>query len=170
MVDIEKLKLRKLIKELEYIKLDFAYKSEIISKNNNVFLEDVHKILDTNEELKLLFEESKQLSYVDDLNVDIDSNQIDKTEVDPKVKTLYRSIVKKSHPDVSDSNLYNDIYIEATEAYKNNDIFSIVSICDKFGLDYEIESDLIENELSSYKNRIFLLESTFTYKIGRAHV
>jgi hypothetical protein len=46
-----------------------------------------------------------------------------------KIRKLYRDIVKVTHPDKVDNKSLNDIYIESTKCYDENDKIGIYKIC-----------------------------------------
>ena len=85
----------------------------------------------------------------------------------PKIKKLYRDIVKLTHPDKINNKKLNDLYIKSTNFYDKNDLAGLYSICDELNIDYEIEdedSHLISEKITTLKQRINFMESTFTFK------
>jgi len=87
--------------------------------------------------------------------------------ISPKLKKLYREIVKLTHPDKVKKKKLNDIYIKATDFYNLNDKVGIYKICNELNIDYEIDSEdeeFISTKIISLKKRIGFLESTFTWK------
>jgi hypothetical protein len=94
------------------------------------------------------------------------TEEVERNEVDPKVKRLYREIAKMTHPDKVVDTRMNDLYLEAGKSYKDEDVIGLFSVCEKIGIDYDVEeSDLeqIRSKIHSAKNRINLLESTATW-------
>ena len=90
-----------------------------------------------------------------------------KKEKSPKVKKLYREIVKLTHPDKVKVKKLNDLYIKATEYYEQNDITGLYGICNELGIEYELDesdNESILSKISSLKDKIGFLESTFTWK------
>lgn len=84
-----------------------------------------------------------------------------------KLKKLYREIVKLTHPDIVSKKHLNELYIEATMYYDNNDKIGIYKICSQLNIDYEIEEDdaeFISTKIDSLRKKIGFLESTFTWK------
>ncbi len=176
---IKSLEIKKLFKELDYVQSDFEYRSEIISEADTKFLNTVNCFLDTQPELKELYE--SKISEIINQNILINSYEPPLEESDddfeeqeifiddksPKVKKLYREIVKITHPDKSDKKSHNDIYLKATEYYDMNDKISLYKICTELDIDYDIDSEdniEIQTRIDTFKGRITFLESTFTYQ------
>lgn len=179
MDNLRKLEINKLIKEFEFIESDFIFKRETISKWDSEFIKSVDNFLDRYPKIKEGFYNkvenfnignvssqvinNNSLEKEEDIDLELDET-IDK---DPKLKSLYRKIVKSTHPDKKDDDNLNDIYLKATEAYDNNNILSLFSICDRLSIPYDISDDeggLIKSEIDKIKNRITFLESTYTWR------
>lgn len=176
---IKLLEIKKLFKELDYVQSDFEYRSEIISEADTNFLNVVNSFLDGHPELKELYE-----SKVNDrINQFISTesyepineqsqNYFEQDEIfiddkSPKVKKIYREIVKITHPDKSNKKSHNDIYVKATEYYNMNDKISLYKLATELDIDYDIEYDdniEIQRRIDEFKGRINFLESTFTYQ------
>ena len=87
--------------------------------------------------------------------------------VSHKLKKIYREIVKLTHPDIVKKKHLNELYIEATMYYDNNDKIGIYKICSQLEIEYEIEEDdeeYISTKIDSLRKKIGFLESTFTWK------
>lgn len=177
MKDIKKLEANKLIKELDYLKSELQYKSELISEVDNHFIKDVNVFLDNHPNLKKVFDEkmiTDETNTTIEYDIPIDNNIISEDSInlinsiiDPKLKNLYRSIVKSTHPDKIKNNNLKEIYIEATKAYESGSFLPIISICDRLSIPYEIsdeETELFKSEIEKIKNRVSFLETTFTFK------
>lgn len=200
-MDLSKLKIKKLMNELNYLKSDIDYKQEMLNNADKEFLKELNSVLDSNDKLKESFEEKENIKMGDimkepeesessDSDIeepdDIEANDIEQSNNDndsgnisekvevkskevksKKVKSLYREIVKLTHPDkVNDDNL-NRLYLEATDGYDNNDIFHLYLICDKLDINYSVEDEdmnNMDNKVSELKSRSNFLESTFTWK------
>jgi hypothetical protein len=113
----------------------------------------------------------------DDVSELIDEDERQESEVEkveetkevisPKLKKLYREIVKLTHPDKVKIKKLNDIYIKATDFYELKDKVGIYKICSELNIDCEIEEEdevFISTKIDSLKKRIVFLESTFTWK------
>ena len=87
-------------------------------------------------------------------------------EKSEKVKSLFRMIAKKTHPDKAGSNHLSDVYMKAKKAYENNDLFELYSICHKLGISHNMddsEKDSLSIKIKSKKEQIILLEKTFVW-------
>lgn len=107
----------------------------------------------------------------DNLNDDSDvSEEVEiepKKEKSPKVKKLYREIVKLTHPDKVKVKKLNDLYLKATEYYESDDITGLYTICIELGIEYELDesdNESILSKIKSLKGKIGFIESTFTWK------
>jgi hypothetical protein len=164
---LKQLEIKKLIKELDYIESDFEYKSEIIIKNDIIFLHDVSIFLENNPQLKELFDkkistrlddvlkqsndnknlidpdkksnldDEKVYKNIKDIKEELDN--FDQNNKSEKLKKLYREIVKITHPDKIFNKKLNDIYIKANIMYNTNDIAGIYSICNDLKIDYDVD-------------------------------
>jgi hypothetical protein len=186
---IRKLEVNRLIKELDYIKSDYNYKSELISEADYNFVKSVDTFLDGHPQIKQVFKEKtspvdiplvdfidKEESVVIEESVNESSESEFEAEVeynvadeirDSKLKMLYRSIAKSTHPDKLKDESLKELYIEATIAYESGNILPLFTICDKLRIPYDVteeETDLIKDEIKSIKDRVSFLESTFTWQ------
>lgn len=194
---IKQLELNKLFKELDFIQSDHDYKNEIISSTEADFLTGVSKFLEKNPQLKELYDKKiqeridailkKQEPKPEDLQV-VDNEQINQTEEenkeqtdeiereeeeivesekDKKLKSIYRLIVKLTHPDrVSDKKL-NNLYLKATDFYDKKDIIGLYSISTELGIDIDyndLSLDDLKGKISTIRDRIAFMESTLTWK------
>ena len=170
------LQTKKLFKELDYIESDFEYRNEIISEADSKFISKVNDFLEEHPELKELYENKvndrinqfiKSESCEEQQEDNFDEQKKLRDDKSPKVKKLYREIVKITHPDKSDKKSHNDIYVKATEYYDMNDKIGIYQISLQLGLDYQIDyNDEIEikNKIDNLNNRISFLKNTLSYK------
>ena len=184
MENIKKLDINRLIKELDYVKSDFNYKSELLQEADPVFIKSVDSFLDTHPQLKQVFDEKllerqitkdpvvypiMEQTIFEDVIGEVSIEEIETIEEikDPKLRSLYRSIAKSTHPDKIKDESLKELYLEATSAYDNNNILPILAICDRLRIPYEVteeETNLIKSEIQSLKNRVSFLETTFTWQ------
>lgn len=180
---LHQLEVRRLLKELDYVKSDFEYKNEIVFEADNSFMRSLNDFLEKNIVLKEMFDkkinrkidemirERSTERFIDSIPdaVEEESTEITIVEkvVDEKLRKIYRVIAKKTHPDkISDVRL-NDIYIMASKMYENNDVMGIYSICDQLGIPYELsteDGEILKSQISMMKERVGFMESTFTWK------
>lgn len=179
---LHQLEVRRLLKELDYIKSDYEYKNEIVFEADNSFMRSLNDFLERNVVLKELFDKKINRKIDEMIRERSTENVIESvpdaveesTEivilekfVDEKLRKIYRGIAKKTHPDkISDVRL-NDIYIMASKMYESNDVMGIYSICDQLGIPYELtieDSEKLKSQISMMKERVGFMESTFTWK------
>ena len=192
---IGSLKIKKLIKELDYIETDFEWRTELVNEADSEFIRSINSFLNQNPELKEIYDnkinESLERSIKNKIKEDVeferckqermgeDDNNFseegeikikkeeDRINIHPRVKKLYREIVKKTHPDIVNDKELNDLYIKATHYHENNDKIGIYKVCSEVGIQFEIDlkdSLFIEEKIREYKKRINFLESTFAWK------
>ena len=170
-MEIKKLEISKLIKELDFIKSDYEYKSEIIKEADSEFLKNVDRILNINQELKLIYDEKICKNFKNEDNkvdISLSEKNIDKEDFikSDKIKKLYREIVKITHPDRIDNKSFNNLYIESSKYYNSNDIIGIYKICEYLGIEYEMdisEIDILKESIKILKDRICFIENTHTW-------
>lgn len=176
---LKKLELSKLVHELEFIRSDYEYKSELIQEADKEFIDSVNKVVDSHPELKKIYnqkinkniefsEKDQQEEFIQTENQEFEESVFleEHNQKDPKIKNLYRSIVKKTHPDKIGESKLNSLYIESTKYYQQDDLLSLYRVCDKLGIEYEFEESdylLIQAKINQLKDKIRFLESTFTW-------
>ena len=172
------LQTKKLFKELEYMESDFEYRSEIISDADSEFISKVNNFLEEHPKLKEIYDEKIDNHIQKDIlkNTEEIIEFFEEEEIEeeifvdtklPKVKKLYREIVKLTHPDKVDQKSLNDLYLVATKYYDNNDKIGIYKVCTELDIDYDLDDDdnqIIESKIDDLKRRIQFLESTFTWQ------
>jgi len=182
MKKLHQLEARKLLKELDYVKSDYEYKNEIVFEADNSFMRSLNDFLERNVVLKEMFEKKtnrrideliRELpfksteSVLDPVLEECDKAAIAESKVDERIKSIYRSIVKKTHPDkILDARL-NDLYITASSMYESRDLMGIYSICDQLGISYDLSSediDSLKSQIAQAKEGIVFMESTFSWK------
>ena len=176
---LHQLEVRRLLKELDYVKSDFEYKNEIVFEADNSFMRSLNEFLEKNVVLKELFDKKINRSIeemikkksledvIDHVPEIVEEESTEISIVDERLRKIYRNIAKKTHPDkISDVRL-NDIYIMASKMYDTNDVMGIYTICDQLGIPYELsieDSETLKSQISMMKERVGFMESTFTWK------
>ena len=178
---VRSLKIKKLLKELDYVESDFELRNEIIGSADADFIKSINSFLLENPELKEIYdnrmneklkesiknsEEEEEEVESDNLDVDIERDLKEK-ESDFELKKIYREIVKITHPDIVKVKRLNDFYIKATSFYDDGDKIGLYKLCDDLGIIYELtekDTDIIEGNIDKLKKKITFLESTFTWK------
>jgi hypothetical protein len=83
-----------------------------------------------------------------------------------RVKSLFRKIAKKTHPDKAGTNQFLDMYIKAKEASEAYDIYGLYLICMKLGITYEIEDlekEELKNKINQKKEDLSKIETAFVW-------
>lgn len=172
---LEELENTKLIRELNYLKSEVEYKTSLIQLYNIDFLNYVDDILNANIELKKIYDEKKNLRIevanktVKGVESTFDENsEVENTlDINGKLRGFYRQIVKMTHPDKVKDDSFNLIYNEATTAFKEGKTAEIILLCDKLNIPFDItqeEKTKLKEEIQSHKNKILLLESSYSYQ------
>jgi hypothetical protein len=190
MQKIESLKIKKLMKELDYIQSDVEWRNELVSDADSSFMDSINQFLEKNPEIKDLYDkkiteklensikkkieedENGGVEIEDKNEFEVETEEVDENvenskDISPKLKRLYREIVKLTHPDKVKKKKLNDLYIEATDYYNSNDKIGIYKVCSELDIEFEIEEDdefFISDKIENLKKRINFLESTFTWK------
>ena len=191
---LKSLQTRKLLKELDFVETEYEYTSEVVSEADTSFMKSLNSILEKYPDLKDKYNKKLDETIEKNIKNKVESEDIKGEEVDPdiieekeedideseeseeltnnkpqpskKVKKLYREIVKLTHPDrVKDEEL-NQLYIEATGYYDNNDKIGIYKICNELNIQYDIDEEdesFISVKIQELKKKISFLESTFTW-------
>lgn len=160
---LRRLEIKKLIQEYNFLLTDDEYKQEVISENKTEFLTKVEKL---KSELGITNEINPPQENVDlPKKPKIDSNLINKTTKN-KIKKLYREIAKKTHPDKTNSEKLIDLYMRATIASEDYNLFEIFIICNELNIDIDIDledKDTLLALIKMKKNEIKSVESSFIW-------
>lgn len=171
---LDQLKTISLFKEMDYLSSEIEWKEMYIYDMESEFLVKVKELLEGNPELKELYDkkcpsptptEKPPLEEViiDDGKDIEEENYITK---DPKLKSLYREVVKLTHPDKTNDKVMNDLYLKVTKMYDNNDMFGIYRVCNDLGIPYEVENEDsigLTETIKKLRKRIEFLENSYTY-------
>lgn len=165
---LKRLEIKKLLQEYNYLLLDDEYKKEIISDNRSEFLEKVQKL---KSELGInLIPEIKEVKDGESnenlpKKPKIDPNTISKATKD-KIKKFYREIVKKTHPDKTNSEKLVNLYMKATIAADDYNLFELFIICIELNIDIDIDledKDTLMVLIEMKKNELKSIESSFIW-------
>ena len=179
MNNLQKLESKRLLKELDFYESDLEYKSELVNHVETTFIQSVNEYLDEHPTLKDEFDEKINKRIEDTINkkilssefieqdIFIEDDEVDSKIENPKMRKLYREIVKQTHPDKVKNEKLNNLYIEAGKSYDDDDLFNIYSICDELGISYELEESenfIIKDKIKSLQDKINFIQSTFTWQ------
>jgi len=168
MDSLTRLQVINLFKKYDYYLTEFQFKNEISIVSHNLFQENVKKILS---EFKKEEEEKQNLEDVECIEnknrIDAIGSTENNKEVNSTLKSLYRKIVKETHPDKIKNSYLNNLYIEATDSVERNDVLAIYRICILLDIEFDIPdniADMIEKEVTQLKHKISFLESSYHMK------
>lgn len=156
---LKKLEIKKLLKEYNYLMTDDEFKKEIVDEYKLAFLEkagEIRKDIPTTPP-----QMSPQPEQEDKIDLNIVSDSTKK-----KVKKIYREIVKITHPDKINSDMYLDVYVKATKAADEYNIFDLFTICVELNIEIELDFediDVLNFLIQSKKNEIKKIESSFIW-------
>jgi polyhydroxyalkanoate synthesis regulator phasin len=84
-----------------------------------------------------------------------------------KIRQLYRSIVKLTHPDRIKDPILNELYVQSTKYYDEKDLHNLYRICDQLNIKYEMdEGDIseLESKINKLRQKVDFTEGTYTWK------
>lgn len=179
---ISKLNIDRTIKEYDYLKSEYDYIVIISDEADKDFMSVINSYLEKKPALKEIYE-SKEKKIIDD-NFNKIKNKVFESRNDEleenielpkkksnKSKTLYRQIVKETHPDKVNDDRLNEFYIKATDSYNNDDAASLYAICSELGIAFGVnEDDLVffNENINRIKGEINLLKQTYAYEWSQA--
>ena len=88
-------------------------------------------------------------------------------ETKDKIKKIYREIVKLTHPDKVETQEAIDLYMKATEATDNFDLFELYQICDQLNIVVDLDlndKSLLNILIDTKKDELKNLENSFVWK------
>lgn len=156
---LKKLEIKKLLKEYNYLMTDDEFKKEIVDEYKLAFLEkagEIRKDISTTPP-----QTSPQSEQEDKIDLNIVSDSTKK-----KIRKIYREIVKITHPDKINSDMYLDVYVNATKAADEYNIFDLFTICVELNIEIELDFediDVLNFLIQSKKNEIKKIESSFIW-------
>ena len=156
---LEQLEIQKLLQEYSFLLLDEEYKQEIIDTNRMEFLEEVNK--------------AGGVSSTPPPQEDVPppkKEKIDPSTVDPstkeKVKKLYREIAKITHPDKVNSEELIELYVQATIAVDEFDLFTLFEICSKLHIEHSVEGEdkeILKVKIDKKREKLKNIEASFIW-------
>lgn len=147
---LKKLEIKKIFQEYNLLLVDDEYKKEMVNEYRSEFLTQIEN---RKKELGIEPEEPKKEDEPKVENVESSGKTVEPTktiinvddETKKKLKKIYKEIVKKTHPDKINSEVYLDMYIKSKKAYEENNIIDLYSIC----IDLKIDFDYDDNDIKS---------------------
>jgi len=158
-----KVRVNRLIREMSFVKADLEYHREEHQTRREAFHEDWHKYL----------EETGM-----EINLDkATKNMVDVYKPQPVVEApnltehsgkLLKEIAKKTHPDVVEEEVKNEMFKKAAEAKEKNDWFSLYEIAADLGIKADSFTEhhisWLKMEVAKVKSIITAIQTTLEWK------
>jgi hypothetical protein len=153
---------KKLLSEYTYLQSDDLLKKELIEVNKKEFLDRVSK---KRPDIKREDDEGKTESTPPPKE-EKPPIEVESETTKDKIKKVYRSIVKLTHPDkVKDEKLI-ELYMRATEAHIMNNLFELYLVCMELNIPVEFEEDdfnLLTEIIETKKKELQSIENSFIW-------
>lgn len=166
MDNLIKLQIINLFKKYDYVISEFEMKNEISNMSQQIFKENIRKIL-----VELKSDTTEDYNISDKTEEDTSSVHEDDTptelSVDEELRHIYRKIVKLTHPDKIKNDYLNNLYIQATQAINKSEKLNILRICIILGIEIDMSDDIVDllkREIKTVQKKILFLESSFHMK------
>jgi hypothetical protein len=167
---LKQLEIKKLLSEYEYLIVDDEYKQQIISDYSSQFINEINEKSGIKEEKS---EEDEEIIPPEEREVIKKINDEDLTdETKKRMKSMFREIMKKTHPDKVQSEELIDIYIKSKEAYETNDILGFCCYANKLNVIVELsdmEVEILKDMIKKKKEELETIEKSWLwlwYKAG----
>jgi len=167
---LKQLEIKKLLSEYEYLIVDDEYKQQIISDYSSQFINEINEKSGIKEEKP---EEDEEIIPPEEREIIKKINDEDLTdETKKRMKSMFREIMKKTHPDKVQSEELIDIYIKSKEAYETNDILGLCFYANKLNVIVELsdmEVEILKDMIKKKKEELETIEKSWLwlwYKAG----
>jgi hypothetical protein len=160
---IQHLEVKKLLQEYSFLLLDEEYKQEVIAANKSEFLT---RVREANGEPAAEPEPSPEPPPKKRIDPDTVTS-----ETRDKVKRLYREIAKHTHPDRCDDAELHDLYVAATEAADEFDLFALYEICHRLDITHSIDpedKDILRQRIMHKREELKAIEASFIWLYAHA--
>jgi hypothetical protein len=177
MKKIKKRKSKKLFLKVEYTTLELQDTEETAESYKQKFTNDFQSELaylawldNQRAEAKKAQEAAQPKEKGDEGNQEDNDEILESSSAEKKPKvlqTIYRSIAKKTHPDICEDEELHEMFREAQEAYNQLDWIKMISIANKLDLDIpELPEDielLIEENIEDANKKIKKMKNTISW-------
>ena len=167
---LKQLEIKKLLSEYEYLIVDDEYKQQIISDYSSQFINEINEKSGIKEEKP---EEDEEIIPPEEREIIKKINDEDLTdETKKRMKSMFREIMKKTHPDKVQSEELVDMYIKSKEAYETNDILGLCFYANKLNVIVELsdmEVEILKDMIKKKKEELETIEKSWLwlwYKAG----
>ncbi len=160
---IQHLEVKKLLQEYSFLLLDEEYKQEIIAANKTEFLKRVREANGEPEPEPESMPERPAKRRIDPDTVDASTRD--------KVKRLYREIAKHTHPDRCADTSLHELYVEATNAAEEFDLFALYEICHRLNITHSIDpedKDILKQRIMHKREELAAIEASFIWLYAHA--
>lgn len=166
MDSLVKLQILTLFRKYDYLLNEFKVKNEISNLSLRVFKDNINNIIKSNESLSNILEK-EEIENDEFHEQDTELIAEESTDTDENIKSLFRKIVKLTHPDTVKNEFLNTIYLDAIAAFRNNDKLDLIRISILLGLDVEVSEEisyLLQDKIIEIEKRIIFIESSYHMK------
>jgi hypothetical protein len=163
------LEIKKILQEYKLLLIDEEYKNEMISVSKGDFMKEINRKGGFDPEPEVPKEEAP----VEDLNrveEEVPEDDEKTSFIKEGMKTLYRQIVKLTHPDKTmhknNKKELNELYMRSKKAMDSLDVYELLTICDRLDIKYDIDinqKDILEENLEKKKSQLKSLEESFIW-------
>lgn len=163
------LEIKKILQEYKLLLIDEEYKNEMISVSKGDFMKEINRKGGFDPEPEVPKEEAP----VEDLNrveEEVPEDDEKTSFIKEGMKTLYRQIVKLTHPDKTmhknNKKELNELYMRSKKAMDSLDVYELLTICDRLDIKYNIDinqKDILEENLEKKKSQLKSLEESFIW-------
>jgi hypothetical protein len=161
---IQHLEVKKLLQEYSFLLIDEQYKQEVIAVNKEEFLTRVREANGSPEPVPVAADATKPEKRR------IDPNSVDKSTRN-KIKQLYREIAKRTHPDRCADTSLHELYVEATEAAEEFDLFALYEICNRLDITHSVDAedkDILKQRIMHKREELKAIEASFIWLYAHA--
>lgn len=164
---LEQLEIQKLLQEYSFLLIDEEYKQEVVDANKVNFLNKVREITGALPE--------SPPPPPEEQDAPSSKEKIDPSTVDPstkdKVKKLYREIAKITHPDKVNSEELVELYMKATTAAEEFDLYTLFEICSRLNIEHSVEGEdkeILKVKIDKKREKLKNIEGSFIWLYAHA--
>lgn len=157
---LKQLEIKKLLLEYSYLLTDEELKDEIIDEYQpqfmESFLEKTSEVKEDKEKPKSKKEEEPKPKEKQPIKKKIEDELLS-DETKKRLKTMFREIMKKTHPDKVNSEDLVHFYVLAKEAYEENNIVQLAFVAQQINVDVDLgdeEIDFIKQLIKEKQNEV----------------
>lgn len=163
------LEIKKILQEYKLLLIDEEYKNEMISVSKGDFMKEINRKGGFDPEPEVSKEEAP-VEDLDRVEEEVPEDDEKTSFIKEGMKTLYRQIVKLTHPDKTmhknNKKELNELYMRSKKAMDSLDVYELLTICDRLDIKYDIDinqKDILEENLEKKKSQLKSLEESFIW-------